>query len=75
MALCRWSDYSDIYAYATEYGYTIHDAMENSWYNCTIRESITLLKQLEKEGQKVPIHAFMVLQSRLDREDRQGEIK
>lgn len=70
MALCRWSNHCDVYAYATDYGYNIHDGMENSWYNCSAIEAVGILTQIRDKGQKVPDHAFLVLRSRIEREMR-----
>jgi hypothetical protein len=70
MALCRWSNNSDVYSYSTEYGYNIHDAFEHSWYNCSAIEAVGILTQIRDQGQKVPDHAFLVLRSRIEREMR-----
>jgi hypothetical protein len=70
MALCRWSNNCDVFAYATDYGYNIHDGMENSWYNCSATEAVDILINIRDCGQKVPDHVFLVLRSRIEREMR-----
>jgi len=70
MALCRWSKYSDVYVYATDYGYNIHDAYENSYYCCQANEALEILSDIRAKGQIVPDHAFLVLRSRIEREER-----
>lgn len=70
MPLCRWSKHSDVYVYATDYGYNIHDAYENSYYYCQASEALTILSDICAKGQNVPNHAFLVLQSRIEREER-----
>jgi len=70
MALCRWSKYSDVYVYSTDYGYNIHDAYENSYYRCQANEALEILSNIRAKGQIVPDHAFLVLRSRIDREER-----
>lgn len=72
MALCRWSNSCDVYAYSTSRGYTIHDGDEHSWYNCSTDEALDIFSMIRLDGQQVPDHVFFVLQSRLERE-RSGE--
>ncbi len=67
--IARWSEKCDIYLYGTEHGYTIHDANENSYYNCTLSETFDYLSNIRDKGLKVPVGVVVMLQE-WDRRNR-----